>query len=408
MESYSLLELNQYIKRVFALNFADAIWISCEISQVKSSRGNYYLDLIQKHESSEEVVAQNQAVIWFKSASFLKKKLGKLLDSILSDGVQILIKVKLDFHERYGLKLVIEDIDPTYTIGQLEINRQQILGRLKSENKIGLNGLIEMNPVLQRIAVISSETAAGYQDFYQQLIENSQGYQYYIELYPAAMQGIKVEKEVCQQLNEINSNREKYDLVCILRGGGSKMDLSGFDNYLIGQTIAEMNLPVITGIGHDIDDTIADAVAHTALKTPTAVADFIQENNLYFESSILDLSQFIQQTSNSLLTDHKHELKYLQQWLTMKPLEYIRDANNELVYMEQEIKSKSKDYISRQKMLINHLKELIEFSSPQKILNRGFSIVRSGGKLIHSAKAINKGTELETEFSDGSIKSKVI
>ena len=196
MSSYTLFELNEYIKRVIALNFQEPVWIECEISQVKESRGNFYLDFVQKKEDSDEVVAQSSGYLWYKSALFLKKKLGDLFAALLKDGTAVKIKVYIEFHERYGLKLNIEDIDPSFTIGQLEMLRQKIIQRLKEEGKLNSNKLIPIPSVVQKIAVISSETAAGYIDFVQQIQHNIYGYQFTHTLFSAALQGSNTEKKV--------------------------------------------------------------------------------------------------------------------------------------------------------------------------------------------------------------------
>jgi exodeoxyribonuclease VII large subunit len=208
--AHSLYELNEYIKRVVSLNFNETLWISCEISQANSSRGHYYLELDQKNEDSNEIIAQMSAVIWVKNFLFIKRKLGDVADLILVNGSQVLLKVKLDFNERYGLKLIIEDIDASYTIGQMEIARQKTLERLKKENLIHLNSQNDIPQVIQRIAVISSKTAAGYQDFIQHLTNNSYGYQYKTTLFQTAMQGINTEKELLQSMNQILENKEHF------------------------------------------------------------------------------------------------------------------------------------------------------------------------------------------------------
>ncbi|MBK7220785.1 MAG: exodeoxyribonuclease VII large subunit [Saprospiraceae bacterium] len=201
-DTFTLFDLNEYLKRVIALNFPEPVWISCEIAQIKNARGNYYLDLVQQNEK-EEVIAQSQAAIWYKSYLFLKAKLGDLLNSLLQEGTQIKIKVNVEYNERFGLKLIIEDIDPAYTLGQMELSRQKIMERLKTAGVTELNKNVVMPRVIQRIAVISSDTAAGFKDFTAHLEENKYGYQFTPTLFPAAMQGQNTEKEVVSQLQEI-------------------------------------------------------------------------------------------------------------------------------------------------------------------------------------------------------------
>ena len=281
--SYSLYELNEYIRRVIALNFAEPIWVNAEISQIKEVRGNVYMDLVYHDDQTNEIKAQISAGIWFKSYLFLKNKLGALLPSLLSEGTHVLLKVQVEFTERYGMKLIVEDIDPSFTIGQMEMNRQKILQKLFDEGLTHQNKLTKLPVVIQRIAVISSDNAAGYIDFINHLSQNPYGYQFKTTLFRASLQGQNTEREVCQALNDISEDASKYDCTVIIRGGGSKLDLAWFDNFNIGARIAKSPIPVMTGIGHDINATVADTVAHTTLKTPTAAADFIISHNICFE-----------------------------------------------------------------------------------------------------------------------------
>jgi len=267
LESYSLYEVNEYIKRVIALNFEEAVWIECEINQINEKRGNYYLQLIDKEENKDEIKAQASAAIWYRNALFIKKKLGKLFGSILQAGVRVKLKCNIGFSERYGMSFVIEDIDVNYTMGQMELQRQQVIERLKSEKLLNLNHAKALPSVLQRIAVVSSEKAAGFADFMEQLNNNKYDYAYEIALFDSAMQGKNMEKEITESIRDINDTYKEYDVVVVIRGGGSKLDLSGFDNFNIAAHIAKCKLPVITGIGHEIDQTVSDLTANLSLKT---------------------------------------------------------------------------------------------------------------------------------------------
>ncbi|RKZ09334.1 exodeoxyribonuclease VII large subunit, partial [bacterium] len=283
MDTFSLLELNAHIRQVVALNFEQLIWVSCEISQARQSRGHHYLELVEKAEHSDDIRAQSSAVIWARTFSRIRKKCGDLIDDILQDGVEVRVQVRVDFHERYGLKLVIEDIDPSFTMGNLETRRREILETLQKKGLVEKNGLLPLPVVPQRIAVLSSEHAAGYHDFMQHLRENPYEYHFDTHLFPVALQGSSVEKEVVTALQSVAKAAVHYDCVAIIRGGGSRLDLSGFDNLAIGEAIAHCPIPVFTGIGHEIDQSVADIVANYALKTPTAVADAIIEMTATFE-----------------------------------------------------------------------------------------------------------------------------
>ena len=285
MQSYSLFELNEYVRRVFALNFQEAIWVRCEIAQINASRGHFYLNLIEKSSEKETVIAQSSAILWAGQYRQLRRKYKKLLDSLLQNGIAILIQVKVDFDERYGLKLLIEDIDPSYTVGQMELKRQAILETLLKKGLLEVNSRIRLPKAIQRIAIISSESAAGLQDYLNHLAINAYGYQFSNQLFSAAMQGANVEKEVLQQLKKIALLKENYDVVIIIRGGGSKLDLAAFDNLELGMAIAKFPLPVLVGIGHEIDETILDRVAHTSLKTQPPLQTFLL--TVYFILNLL-------------------------------------------------------------------------------------------------------------------------
>ena len=401
-ETFTLFDLNEYLKRVIALNFPEPVWISCEIAQIKNARGNYYLDLVQQNDK-EEVIAQSQAAIWYKSYLFLKAKLGDLLNSLLQEGTQIKIKVNVEFNERYGLKLIIEDIDPAYTLGQMEISRQKILERLKTAGVTEMNKNVSMPRVIQRIAVISSDTAAGFKDFTAHLEENKYGYHFTPTLFPAAMQGQNTEKEVVSQLQEIKQQKQNFDAVVIIRGGGSKLDLAYFDNYNIGYAIATMPIPVLTGIGHEIDLSIADLMAHLSLKTPTAVADYIVEQALHFESQLDELHHQTKLLAGYRLQQAALQLENYIFQIQTRPREVIRFASHQL-------DTSWNDLIQAiDNSLKNHQKELtsigtaLHLSDPSHILKRGFVMVRQQDQYIGRSTDLDKGKEMSLTFYDGTI-----
>lgn len=401
-DTFTLFDLNEYLKRVIALNFPEPVWISCEIAQIKNARGNYYLDLVQQNEK-EEVIAQSQAAIWYKSYLFLKAKLGDLLNSLLQEGTQIKIKVNVEYNERYGLKLIIEDIDPAYTLGQMEISRQKILERLKTAGVTELNKTVSMPRVIQRIAVISSDTAAGFKDFTAHLEENKYGYQFTTTLFPAAMQGQNTEKEVVSQLHEIKLQKQNFDAVVIIRGGGSKLDLAYFDNYNIGYAIATMPIPVLTGIGHEIDLSIADLMAHLSLKTPTAVADFMVDHALHFESQ---LDEFHQQTK--LLAGYRLQQAALQLennvfQLHSRPREVIRFAGHQLESSWNEICQTLDISIKNHQKELTSISTALQLSDPSHILKRGFVMVKQMDKYISRIADLDIDQAMSLTFYDGKI-----
>lgn len=405
--SYSLHELNEYIKRVIALNFSEPVWINAEISQVKESRGQVYIDLVQHDESDGRIIAQSNAVIWYKSYLFIKNKLKDLLPSILQNGSHIMIKASIEFNERYGLKLVISDIDASYTIGQMEMARQKILERLEKEGLTAKNKALNFPTIIQKIAVISSPTAAGYQDFCRQLEDNSYGYAFQVELYPCAMQGQNVEREVVQALRTINEKNE-YDVITIIRGGGSKLDLSYFDNYNIAHAIASGKYPVISGIGHDIDLSVTDVVAHTSLKTPTAVADFLLERNLKFESELIQKQSWVQSIAKQMVTNHKLRLHSFQQILHFMPTEIIRKEYDFIHGFMPDLQKSIKSLINLKNQELKEIQSILQLSDPVNVLKKGYAYIEKNNQVITSSKSLEKGDQVSLHLHDGSIKSEIL
>jgi len=404
--SYSLYELNEYIKRVMALNFEDGIWVRCEVSQASHSRGSVYLNIVELDKETDDIIAQANAVIWPRNYIFLQNKLKELLPFMLESGSEILVKVKVDFHERYGLKLVVEDIDPSYTLGQAEMARQKIIERLKKERLLELNDYRKMSPVLQSIAVISSETAAGYADFKAQIENNNYGYDIRIELFQSAMQGRNVESDVVDAFRQIQTNGRQYDAVIIIRGGGSKLDLAGFDNYNIGHAIAMCRLPVIIGIGHEIDTTVTDLVAQVSLKTPTAVAAYIIDRNMRYESKLLEIGATIQQQTMSNVREEIAQLDHLDYMIKQSAAEkiYTEQYNLEHAFSTLEIGYKS--ILERQLQYLESTEALIGIVDPVKTLKRGFSIIKQDGKAVSSVSEIDVAKDLEIVMKDGKKKWK--
>jgi len=365
MQSYSLFELNEYIRRVFALNFQEAIWIRCEIAQINASRGHYYLNLIEKSEETESIIAQSSAVLWASTYRKLRREHKKTLDGLLQNGVAVLLKAKVDFDERYGLKLLIEEIDPSYTMGQMELKRQAILEALLKQGLLEVNSQIPLPPVIQRIAIISSESAAGLQDYLNHIAINPYGYQLSNQLFPAAMQGENVEKEVLRQLKKITLLKENYDAVIIIRGGGSKLDLAAFDNLALGKAVAQFPLPIFVGIGHEIDETILDKVAHTSLKTPTAVADFLINRILHFESMILECKNFIRNAANYSIQEENGQLSYLKRMIQLQTQNQIKQAKTTFLQVQQRLPLAAKNSLKLAQNNLTQLEKVCHLLAPE-------------------------------------------
>jgi exodeoxyribonuclease VII large subunit len=401
LEAYTLYDLNEYIRRVIALNFEEPIWIQCEIGQCKESRGQYYLELIEKDEASGEIKAKSSAIIWYKTFLFIKKKLGDLTNAILQDGSEIKIKVELDFNEKYGLKLVVLDIDPSYTIGQHELSKRKVYEQLKKEGILEINSTLALPSVIQNIAVVSSKTAAGLQDFMQELNDNSYGYNYNITLFNSSVQGGNAEREIVASLRDIKEKSDLYDCTVIIRGGGSKLDLSCFDSYNIAMEISRSQLPLVIGIGHDIDQTITDLVAHTSLKTPTAVASFLIEHNLNFEENILALQNEILFVADQIVGSSKADVEAKEVILSNLAGRIIQKKILALDHLVLSIPEITQRVIQRQENKLDMVSRIISSNTIASVLKKGYVIVRQDGKHIPIKKELKNKKEIELEFIDG-------
>ncbi|MAT55831.1 MAG: exodeoxyribonuclease VII large subunit [Saprospirales bacterium] len=402
---YSLYELNEYIRQVLALNFAAPLWVQAEVMQVKFSRGHCYLDLIQKGDDSDEILAQAQAVIWSRQLFALQSKLGSSLESLMQPGTEVQLLVEVTFHERYGLKFTVQDIDESYTLGKLEIQRRKTIEKLHKAGLLERNKLLSLPPVIQRIAVISSAEAAGYKDFIGQLGQNSYGYAFDPVLFPSAMQGVKVVEEISSQLRKIKP--EKFDVVVVIRGGGARLDLSAFDDYGLCETVANFPLPVLTGIGHEVDETVLDLVAHRSLKTPTAVAEFLILHNMQFEATLLETGREVQLLTTELLHGQQQGIENIRQLLLAEYRRIVQNQEMMLDFIARELPSATKNLFRTCNQQLDGIEAQLALLDPVAVMKRGFAMVQKNGKVVTSATQLSKGDEMETFFADGKVKSTV-
>ena len=405
MKSYSLQELNEHLKRVVALNVQDALWVRCEIAQLNESRGHYFMELVEKEET---ITAKASAILWMRSYNKLLREYGRGVQKVLNEGMEVMLKLKIEFHEVYGMQYYIEDIDTSFTLGKLALRKQEILEVFEKEGLLGKNTEVSLPFVLQKIAIISSENAAGYQDYLKQLEENVFGYKIDNQMFAAAMQGINVEEEILFQLKRIKRQKNKFDAVVIIRGGGAKLDLMAFDNERISRVVANFPLPVLTGIGHDIDESILDRVAHTTLKTPTAVADFIINHNLFFENRLMKIGSELGLLAQEKIQEQIYIIQNFQQNLHWKSENLLKDTLQKISLIENEVMRTSKSYFQNEEKKISNLESIFEVLDPEKTLKRGFSLTSVDGKIIKSIKDLDgrRGIEITTQLSDGILKSK--
>lgn len=407
MERISLFQLNTFIKRALALNFSNAVWVTAEIAQVSLSRGHIYLELVEKNPDTQAVVAKARGNIWKSTVIQLEQKLGPLLKDLLQEGTEILFSTKITFHELYGLSLQIEHIDPAFTMGKLEMERQETIRYLQSQGKMDLNSRHPLPPVLQNIAVLSSPTAAGYGDFKAHLTQNEFGYHIHWELFPVAVQGSQVTEEIISALAIVQKRPRPFDAVVIIRGGGSKLDLAAFDDRALCLAIADYPYPVLVGIGHERDQSIVDMVAHTALKTPTAVADFIIQHNLKFEEQLLALGQLIQTITLDFVRQKTNQINQWTAKISMGSQAFLSAKFNQLNLAESSIRHAAWQSVKNSQRELDYIEKRIESAHPKNILKRGFALIRNTDGAVLEFDNIAIHQTLNIEFIDGWVETTV-
>lgn len=404
----TLLELNRRLRQEINHAFPETYWIIAEISELRvNNSGHCYLELVEKEEINNNIVARSKANIWNSTFRLLRPYFETSTGRNLESGIKILFNASLDYHEMYGFSLNIKDIDPTYTLGDLEKKKQEIIKRLEDEGVINMNKGLEIPLVPQRIAVISSDTAAGFEDFSNQLLKNLSNYYFDLQLFPAVMQGTEAEASIIAALEKIFNRDVEFDLVLIIRGGGSKADLSCFDSYLLALNVSQFPLPVITGIGHERDESIVDIVAHTKTKTPTAAAEFLISLLDGFEEKINTIHEKIINLTNNIINYQNRKIDNLKSDLNRIISLQIERNKNQLDNFSKRMVNGSINYISENRHKLELLSKSSSFLDPLRILKRGFSITMKDGKAIKSIKLISKDDILETKLYDGNIKSVV-
>ena len=372
----SLSELQRQVKGKLEDLFSLPVWVKAEISEMTINRsGHCYLDLVETEEGTDTVVARCRATIWSYTFRMLKPYFETTTGQVFTEGMKVLLQAKVEYHEVYGFSLNIRDIDPVYTLGDMARQRREIIHRLEEAGVLEMNKELELPLVPQRIAVISSPTAAGLQDFLNQLHNNQHQFIFYTKLFPSVMQGMEAPRSITAALEQIFQYEELFDAVVIIRGGGAQIDLACFDNYDLAFNVAQFPLPVITGIGHDKDDTVIDLVAHTRMKTPTAVAEFLISGALQFSQQLNDLEkQFTVSVNDKLennqdrLTDAADQLSLLVNQLIVKQtnrlnIDRIQLANHSERFLKKQFselkglttntKNKISIYVARQTHLLD-------------------------------------------------------
>jgi len=407
LETLSLYRLHQYISRVIALNFDDSLYVTAEILQARKVRGHIYLELAEKG-SDEDILAQASAVLWKTQLALITPKLSQDPIDILREGHEVRLKVNVDFHPRYGLKLIVQEIDEAYSEGKLLQKKQAIIQRLMQESLWQRNRQAAAPLVFQNIAIISSKTAAGYSDFMDQLYTNEPGYQFKTVLFPASMQGEMTGPEVTLAMENILMDRFSFDCIVLIRGGGAKADLHDFDHYGIAKAISLCPLPVLSGIGHQTDESIADLSAFLSFKTPTAVAEFLIYRMLEFESRLQDIHLKINQEAGRISQQETLMLQSSYQKIRMTALQSLAQHQHDLQRTQQNLRTSSTSLVHTAQEEIIQLESKIDQSDPEVILKRGFSITIQNNRLIRQMEDLDPMAEISTVLSDGVIKSKMV
>ena len=428
-KSVTLYELNSLIKEVIESEIPDEYWVEAELSECRENRGHCYMELIQKDERTATPIAKASAKCWASKWLVIRPYFERTTGQRLSAGLKVLLKVYAQFHEAYGFSWIVTDIDPTYTMGDMARKRQEIIRQLKAEGVFDLQKELPMPLFCQRIAVISSETAAGYGDFCNQLSDNPYGFQFKTWLFPAIMQGEGIERSIIEALNRINAICDDFDAVVIIRGGGATSDMSGFDTLALAENVANFPLPIITGIGHERDESVLDMVSHTRVKTPTAAATFLishlkevldvvnhaqdliaryaQQKLSILNAQLSTLSEMIPRLFSVVKTRQEARLESLQSRMISEIQQKIVGHQSRLEGFEQRI-----PILLERKLLSEHhrlemMTEKVKSLDPTLLLQRGYSITLKDGKAVRDAAILKENDIIETRLSKGTIRSKV-
>ena len=402
----TLRELQRRVKAALEGQFALPVWVNAEISEIKVNySGHCYLELVEKGGDNGVPTAQARAVVWRSHYPRISGYFEAETGQPLAAGIKILAKVLVSYHELYGFSLQITDIDPSYTLGDMERQRQQTIAQLQQDGVWEMNREVPMPAVVQRIAIVSSVNAAGYQDFCKELDKSP--YRFRLTLFDAFMQGEAAEESIVEALCAVADRAEDFDAVVLIRGGGSRSDLNCFNAYRLCAHVAQFPLPILTGIGHDKDTSVADMVAHTALKTPTAVAGWLVERMAGIEGWLDSAALQLHDTTAAAMHASEVRLERLSGELRRLSGELLTLQSLRLEHLAGVLPEAARDFLARQTTRLENAAELIAGRSPERILRLGFAVVRSGGRAVTSVRAVAAGEPIEVEVADGKISATV-
>ena len=414
----TLFELNHLVRDVLECEMPDEYWVEAELSECRESKGHCYMELIQKDERNATPIAKADAKCWASKWMLIRPYFERTTGERLRAGMKVLLKVYPQFHEAFGFSWIVTDIDPTYTLGDMARKRQEIIRQLKEEGVFDLQRELELPLFCQHIAVISSESAAGYGDFCHQLSDNPYGFQFQTQLFPAIMQGEGVSQSIISALENIYNgqcstvngqwsmvNGQCFDCVVIIRGGGATSDMSGFDTLSLAENVANFPLPIITGIGHDRDESILDMVSHTRVKTPTAAAAFLVDHLKGVLDTIEGAQSLITHYARQKLSTLQSQLATIQEILPKLFLAVKIRQDARIENLEARFPLLAERRLTAERHRLQLIEEKLKALDPQLLLKRGYSITLHNGKAVHNPLVLKAGDEIETRLEKGTIKS---
>ena len=405
LSHYTLRQLNLMVRDAIAMQLPDEYWVEAELSECRERGGHCYMELVEKDDRSNTPIARASAKCWRQTWQMVQPYFERTTGQPLHAGLKVLLKVYAQFHEAYGFSWIVTDIDPTYTLGDMARRRQEIIRQLKEEGVFDLQRELRLPLFAQRIAVISASNAAGYGDFCRQLEDNGYGFHFTIQLFPAIMQGEQVESSIINALNQIYNDISHYDVVCILRGGGATADLSGFDTLALAENVAQFPLPVITGIGHDRDESILDMISHTRVKTPTAAATLLVDNLLRVLDRIERAQTFVSHFVSDSIHRHQQRISQLATLIPTLALRTVSDGRHRIEMLQPRPRLAIERLLTEQKHRLERMALQLQGFDPQILLARGYSITLKDGRAVRDPAQVKSGDEIETRIEKGTFKS---
>ena len=404
---YSLQQLNLMVRDAIAMHLPDEYWVEAELSECRERGGHCYMELIEKDKRTNTPIARASARCWRQTWQVLQPYFERATNQPLRAGLKVLLLVRAQFHESFGFSWIVNDIDPTYTLGDMARKRQEIIRQLKEEGVFDLQRELAFPLLPQRIAVISAAGAAGYGAFVRQLEDNEYGFRFQVTLFPAVMQGEQVEQSVISALNQIYDHIGDYDVVAILRGGGATADLSGFDTLALAENVAQFPLPIITGIGHERDESILDMVSHTRVKTPTAAAALLVDQLKNVWLRIEDARQRMALAVNRLVANQKSRIAQLTALIPSMAQRAVSNHQHRLEMLQGRIPVAIDRLLTNQRHRLSQMELLLKGFDPQLLLSRGYSITLLNGHVLRDPGKLKSGDEIETRLEKGNIKSTI-